>query len=298
MLIVNRNNLALFVASLGKRPTAAQKRDLIGKRDNLQKRITKFEKSMLSFIRKHDGGDSDDDEDTFSNVSSESSDNRDEDDMTDILDSGDEDEMWDEEDIDDDAHLSSTIVVENMRLSLPSNLKRGGLGHEIFTSLRNQEATLREGQINESLRKLRMALGEKAWMLRNNVQDASGGKGKLRAWSGVKQKTKEVGKHLKLYRQATSALRRMGLGEKWKPITKNDLKMSGDMTEANRTGQRAHTLAWFWRLEDGAAVGEMEDSGPMSECMSNFMINGYKSDISFSLQSELATCKGEGGTMD
>jgi hypothetical protein len=298
MLIVNRNNLALFVASLGKRPTAAQKRDLIGKRDNLQKRITKFEKSMLSFIRKHDAGDSDDDEDTFSNVSSESSDNRDEDDMTDILDSGDEDEMWDEEDIDDDAHLSSTIVVENMRLSLPSNLKRGGLGHEIFTSLRNQEATLREGQINESLRKLRMALGEKAWMLRNNVRDASGGKGKLRAWSGVKQKTKEVGKHLKLYRQATSALRRMGLGEKWKPITKNDLKMSGDMTEANRTGQRAHTLAWFWRLEDGAAVGEMEDSGPMSECMSNFMINGYKSDISFSLQSELATCKGEGGTMD
>lgn len=90
----------------------------------------------------------------------------------------------------------------------------------------------------------------------------------------------------------------MGLGEKWKPITKNDLKMSGDMTEANRTGQRAHTLAWFWRLEDGAAVGEMEDSGPMSECMSNFMINGYKSDISFSLQSELATCKDEGGTMD
>ncbi|KAJ6619131.1 hypothetical protein B0H10DRAFT_1743673, partial [Mycena sp. CBHHK59/15] len=59
---------------------------------------------------------------------------------------------------------------------------------------------------------------------------------------------------LKVYHQATAALRRMGMREKWKPITKDDLKMSGDMIEANRTGQRAHTLAWFWRLEDDGAL--------------------------------------------
>ncbi|KAJ6556076.1 hypothetical protein B0H19DRAFT_947611 [Mycena capillaripes] len=97
-------------------------------------------------------------------------------------------------------------------------------------------------------------------MLRNNVRDASGGKGKLRAWSGVKQKSKEVGKHVKLYREATAALQRMSRGARWRPITKDDLKMSGDMVEANRTGQRAQTLAWFWRLEDGGAIGEMEEN--------------------------------------
>ncbi|KAJ7096180.1 hypothetical protein C8R44DRAFT_562025, partial [Mycena epipterygia] len=167
----------------------------------------------------------------------------------------------DQEEADD----SATVLPEKMHLSLPSNLKKGRMASDLYSTLRTQEATIREGQINESLRKLRMALGDKAWMLRNNVRDASGGKGKLRAWSGVNQKDKEVRKCLKVYGQATAALHRMGMGEKWKPITKDDLKMSGDMTEANRTGQRSSTLAWFWRLEDDGATGEMQESSQMSE---------------------------------
>jgi hypothetical protein len=94
-------------------------------------------------------------------------------------------------------------------------------------------------------------------MLRNTVRDAPGGKKKLRAWSGVKTKDKEVRRHVKQYTQASAALRRMGMGAQWKPITKEDLKMPGDITEANRTGQRSSVLVWFWRLEDGEAVGEM-----------------------------------------
>jgi hypothetical protein len=114
-----------------------------------------------------------------------------------VIFSEDEEDLWEEtneegEEEEDESHVNSTVLAENMRLSLPSNLKRGAIGHDIFTSLRNQEAKIREDQINESLQKLRRALGEKAWMLRNNVRDASGGKGKLRAWSGVKQKAKEV----------------------------------------------------------------------------------------------------------
>ncbi|KAJ7189424.1 hypothetical protein GGX14DRAFT_383282, partial [Mycena pura] len=62
---------------------------------------------------------------------------------------------------------------------------------------------------------------------------------------------------VKQYTQASAALRRMGMGAQWKPITKEDLKMPGDITETNRIGQRSSVLAWFWRLEDGEAVGEM-----------------------------------------
>ncbi|KAJ7315613.1 hypothetical protein DFH08DRAFT_661636, partial [Mycena albidolilacea] len=65
---------------------------------------------------------------------------------------------------------------------------------------------------------------------------------------------------VQIYTQATNALRRMGMGAQWRPITKQDLTMSGDLTEANRMGQRSSTLAWFWRLEDGDAIGEILES--------------------------------------
>ncbi|KAJ6563204.1 hypothetical protein B0H10DRAFT_1966206 [Mycena sp. CBHHK59/15] len=41
--------------------------------------------------------------------------------------------------------------------------------------------------------------------------------------------------------------------------------MKGDMIEVNCTGQRAHTLAWFWRLEDSPASDEIQQSGKMLE---------------------------------
>ncbi|KAJ6543299.1 hypothetical protein B0H10DRAFT_1854422, partial [Mycena sp. CBHHK59/15] len=166
----------------------------------------------------------------------------------------------------DDEDAGTTYLVENIRLSLPSSPKAKHMGAEQYKDLCRQEATLHEGQINDALQGLRIALGEKAWMLRNNVRDASGGKDKLHAWSGVTKKSKDVRKHLKIYNHAYSALQHMGQGEKWKPITKTDLNMKGDMIEVNCTGQRAHTLAWFWRLEDSPASDEIQQSGKMLEC--------------------------------
>ncbi|KAJ7453372.1 hypothetical protein B0H11DRAFT_1741449 [Mycena galericulata] len=261
-----QNNLAIYIRSLGKRPTTAQKRDTILKQDGLQKRITKFHKSMVSFIHKHESDSDTEELEPSDDEDSENGDHTyDSTTMVDDLDSGDEDDTWDDDNNQDDSDTGTTASVETMRLSLPSNMKQGRLSNDMYRSLQIQEATLREGQINQSLEKLRLALGDKAWMLRNNVRDASGGKGKLRAWSGVKKKDQEVRKHWKLYTQACNALHRMGMGKKWKPITKDDLKMSGDMTEANRTGQRASTLPWFWRLEDGGAAEEMENNAQMSE---------------------------------
>ncbi|KAF8206629.1 hypothetical protein K438DRAFT_1756006 [Mycena galopus ATCC 62051] len=262
-----QNNIIMHAAALGKCATATQKKDLIGKRDHLQKRIEKFHKAMLAFVRKHDT--SDNDGHTSSSESSSNSDSDSDDhSVHDLFDSEDEEALWEDEeneDTDEEIHSPFAVLPERIRLSLPSNLKKGCFGDEVLAVLFEQEGKLREGQINEALRKLRMALGEKAWMLRNRVREASGGKSKLRAWSGVKAKNNEVGKQVKRYRQATAALRRMGLGAAWKPITKQDLKMSGDMVEANRTGQRADTLAWFWRLEDGEAGREMNESGAMGK---------------------------------
>ncbi|KIM76022.1 hypothetical protein PILCRDRAFT_78150, partial [Piloderma croceum F 1598] len=36
--------------------------------------------------------------------------------------------------------------------------------------------------------------------------------------------------------------------ETLKDITRENMKMAGDVTEENRVGQQSSTLAWFWRL--------------------------------------------------
>ncbi|KAJ6563254.1 hypothetical protein B0H10DRAFT_1966176 [Mycena sp. CBHHK59/15] len=238
-----QNSLAMYRSSLGKRPTASEKRDLIGKVDRLQKRITKFEKAMSTFMLGQSSMNGNESEETESDE--EQLFPGDDDDLMEVegSDYGDED-GWSEAEDEDDEDAGTTCLVENIRLSLPSSSKAKHVGAEQYKDL---------------------SLGEKAWMLRNNVRDASGGKDKLRAWSGVTKKSKDVRKHLKIYNHARSALQRMGQGEKWKPITKTDLNMKGDMIEANRSGQRAHTLAWFWRLEDSPASDEIQQSGKMLE---------------------------------
>ncbi|KAJ7018777.1 hypothetical protein C8F04DRAFT_976706 [Mycena alexandri] len=253
-------HLRKYVVSLGRHPTAAQKRNIIVKQDNLQKRYTKFEKSMTSFIRKHNRDETSDGELSTESEGEEEEESDHEGTIVDMSESEDEGHDW--EDASDNITATGT---QTMRLSLPSNLEQARLTHELRMTLQSQETIMREGQINDALRKLRLALGAKAWRLRNDVRDARGGKGKTRAWDGVKSKDTEVRRHVQIYTQAVAALRRMGAGAGWKPITKKDLMMSGDITEANRTGQRSSTLPWFWRLEDGGALGEMEASSEMTE---------------------------------
>jgi hypothetical protein len=54
------------------------------------------------------------------------------------------------------------------------------------------------------------------------------------------------------YRAARDAIRELGeaadLG-RFQEITKSDLKMSGDIVEENRVGQKSSVLPWFWRLD-------------------------------------------------
>jgi hypothetical protein len=48
-------------------------------------------------------------------------------------------------------------------------------------------------------------------------------------------------------------------------IKKSDLKMSGDIVEENRVGQRSSVLPWFWRL-DRKAKGYCGDYEKECEC--------------------------------
>ena len=52
--------------------------------------------------------------------------------------------------------------------------------------------------------------------------------------------------------------------EKYKEIKDKDLKMSSDLIEENRFGQKNNVMAWFWKID--GQKGNQDDKW-MLECM-------------------------------
>lgn len=129
------------------------------------------------------------------------------------------------------------------------------------------EIRLRQGQANDALADLRMALGYKSLVFRKDVRGASSQKEKTRSWDKASAAQQRVTVAVAIYRCARNALEVLKAGttilDKYKVIVEQDLKISPDIVEENRIGQRSDTLAWFWRFN--GPHPEQED-GWMDEC--------------------------------
>lgn len=164
-------------------------------------------------------------------------------------------------------HLSWEAV-EGVKVWLPSQFDPQALKDAGLAELLLEEKQLREGQMNDALHALRHSLGDKAWLLRKKLRAVKGTKAKGLIRKNVAEKVQDVERHVADYSRGRDALLRMGFGEEWKPITKHDLRLSGDISEANRVGQNTDQLPWFWRIEDGEGSGrvEIDSSKRMEEC--------------------------------
>ena len=173
----------------------------------------------------------------------------------------------------DDGDEEEEVFAERSILFMPSSLGKKLCMSYGFELLADQEKELRVAQADECLENLRLALGHKSLLLRTSVWGAKGQKGKTRAWNEVERISETIKKEVALYHRAREALVRLEAEEnilqKFQRIASDDLKMSGDVVEENRVGQRNDTLAWFWRL-DGA--GQISDDNWMQECKSFILI--------------------------
>ena len=114
------------------------------------------------------------------------------------------------------------------------------------------ELQLREGQGNDSLERLRECLAEKSLRFRTEVRVAKGQKKVTRAWDSIHRMENQIRQAVVIYRAARDAIGELGEAadlERFQEIHKSDLKMSGDIVEENRVGQRSSILPWFWRLD-------------------------------------------------
>lgn len=141
---------------------------------------------------------------------------------------------------------------EETSILLPSSLKMMQLNELNLTGIASKEAVLREGQANDALEGLRIALGEKSLIFRSQVRNAKSQKKSTKAWDAVHRINNRIKVELHLYHNARQALIELGASmevqSKFQEIKKHHLKMSGDIVEENRFGQKNDVVAWFWRV--------------------------------------------------
>jgi hypothetical protein len=155
------------------------------------------------------------------------------------------------------------VPAEKVVLYLPSNFTLQQRKEHGLWELGNMEYELREGQANDSLERLRECLAEKSLRFRTEVRPAKSQKKMTRAWDSVHRVDDQIKQAVITYRTARRAIGELGEAadlEKFQKISKSDLKMSGDIVEENRVGQKSSVLPWFWRLDRKAKgyCGEYE----------------------------------------
>jgi hypothetical protein len=253
-----RGTLRQEQRTLGRNPSLAKRTKIQDRRRRLLVKINAFQKKTDHFW-----GDLDLDELTWvddTNEAESDSDTVDSED-TDVSDEGDASDEGDDE----------VQYAEDIRLLLPSSLGHAECIRLGKSTLMEQEIQLREGQANDALEELRMALAHKSLLYRTRLRVAKSQRTETRAWDSIKKANVKVKKHVRMYHQAYKALLSLDSNtEGFQPITKDDLKMSGDIVEETRIGQRSDTLAWFWRLGN---MGQREgDDTWMEECEFFFIL--------------------------
>ncbi|KAF8239510.1 hypothetical protein L208DRAFT_1049219, partial [Tricholoma matsutake] len=153
-------------------------------------------------------------------------------------------------------------------LPLPSTFDFPQITQLGLDSLAEKELKLREGQANDELQGVRMALGEKSFLFRKNLCLATSKNKKRRAWSKVHAISCRVQAHHQVYNAARAA--RVSLGcsaemqSKYQVLRQDKLKIS---TAAVRGGtgnaeggsrRQDEPLAWFWTINVQADVKASE----------------------------------------
>jgi hypothetical protein len=245
-----------------KRSTASRRTSIEDRRRKLESRLSNFHRKAEEFM----GEASDEDINMLPQFTGYESDDVEESEDEDTDDG--EEEGSDDEDSDDNSDDEESETPENAVICMPSSLKKGDIERLGLQALAEQELALRQGQANDCLQALRMALGHKAVLYRTKVRQSKSTKGKKSAWDEIKIAGVKVNKHVRAYRRAREAMQRLGADRftlrRYQKIEQEHLKLSQDVTDENRHSQRNDTLAWFWTLEGQTS----EQSGTwMQECM-------------------------------
>jgi len=145
------------------------------------------------------------------------------------------------------------IDAEHISVHLPSHLGCSWCNSNAAEDLAKAELHLQEGQLNDSLHHICIALGHKSYLFRNNVRPARTQRLKMCAWAEVHAVESTVQHHAWVYNHARQAMLDLGaeasLLDQYKVLEYQDLKIDMAVIAPNVHGQRNKSLPWFWSMD-------------------------------------------------
>lgn len=274
-----RLSLQAQVRKIGSHPTPDQKRDIVLRRSRLQDKVDAFQGQAASMLHA---------------VSNDADDSWGDDDSREIYTGAEFDGVGEEDDGADDPageeHYQtqllrnyppgSRINSEHISLHLPSHLGRSWCDRNAAEGLAKAELRLREGQLNDSLHHIRIALGHKSYLFRNNVRPARTQRLKTRAWAEVHAVESTVQHHARVYNRARQSILDLDadafLLDRYKVLERQDLKIDTTVIAPNVRGQRNKSLPWFWSMDvrrDADVGAWMNDCRHFSSYVLKLMLN-------------------------
>jgi hypothetical protein len=155
---------------------------------------------------------------------------------------------------------------EDLPILLPSTLGWKWCDSHRVKSLASKEAQLRVAQANESIHRIRLALGFKSAIFRTQVRSAKSQQKKTRAWNAVKSVDTTVHEHARIYSMARDAYRaiRQALpkGPDLPQLLPKDIHVATLVLGSETTGQRNKQQSWIW----GFGQKSEDDGTWMDDC--------------------------------
>ena len=260
----------------GSRPTPEQQRCIILKRSGLQEKVDAFQKQAAKLLNAVSGDEDEDDSwdeeparETYEGVEFDGvgEGEEEEDDEHTLFHKGSE-AAEEQHRHSENSSSEGCIDAEHISLHLPSHLGCKWCNDNDAEDLAVAELRLREGQLNDSLHHIRIALGHKSYLFRNEVRPARTQKPKTRAWAEVHNVESEVQNHARVYMRARQAMENLGadnfLLDRYKLLRRQDLSVKTSVIAPHVRGQRNKSLPWFWTMDvqRDTDVGEW-----MKDCM-------------------------------
>ncbi|KAI9436339.1 hypothetical protein H4582DRAFT_1816946 [Lactarius indigo] len=246
--------------------SSSQRRDITLKRARLQVRVDAFQKQAANILQDpHDSGDDYWDNaprrETYIGVEFDGTgEGEDNEDCTSSA------EEHDQMQFPGNCSTNGSVDAEYISLHLPSHLGRDWCDGNPAEALAKAEIHLREGQLNDSLHHIRISLGHKSYLFRQDVRPARTQRLKTRAWAEVHAAESTVQHHARVYIRARQAMVNLGAGtsllDRYKVLRRQDLSVKTSVIAPHVRGQRNKSLPWFWTMDiqRDADIGEwMED---------------------------------------
>ncbi|KAF8262977.1 hypothetical protein EI94DRAFT_1704357 [Lactarius quietus] len=255
-------SLQALVRKIGSHSTPDQQREVTVKQAQLQERVDAFHKQAANILQAvSEGGANSPVIESYVGTEFDG-----------IGEEDDDNERSSSAEDHDQTHLSGNSAAdgcmdaEYISLHLPSHFGHDWCNKNAAEDLAKAELHLREGQLNNSLHHIRIALGYKSYLFRHDVRPACMQKLKTRAWEGVHAIESTVQLHAHVYTHARQAMVDLGasdnLLEWYKILRRQHLSVKTSVIVPQVRGQWNARLPWFWSMDvqQDTDVGEwMED---------------------------------------